>query len=81
MKVKIGELAKMTGCQVVTIRYYEKEGLLSEPDRTGANYRLYGDKEIERLHFILHCRHHGMKLSEIRDLLAYKDIPGRTAYG
>ncbi len=75
MKVKIGELAKMTGCQVVTIRYYEKEGLLSEPDRTGANYRLYGDKEIERLHFILHCRHHGMKLSEIRDLLAYKDNP------
>jgi Cd(II)/Pb(II)-responsive transcriptional regulator len=80
MKVKIGELAKMTGCQVVTIRYYEKEGLLPEPGRTGANYRLYGDEEIERLHFIRHCRHHGMKLSEIRDLLAFKDNP-RTDCG
>lgn len=75
MKVKIGEMAKMTGCQVVTIRYYEKEGLLREPERTGANYRLYGDEEIERLRFILHCRRHGMNLSEIRELLAFKDNP------
>lgn len=75
MKVKIGELAKMTNCQVVTIRYYEKEGLLPEPDRTDANYRLYGDEAIERLHFIRHCRHHGMKLSDIRDLLTFKDNP------
>lgn len=75
MRVRIGELAKMTDCQVVTIRYYEKEGLLPKPDRTGANYRLYGDKEIERLHFIRHCRHHGMKLSKIRDLLAFRDNP------
>lgn len=75
MKVKIGELAKMTGCQVVTIRYYEKEGLLQEPERTGANYRLYGDGAIERLRFILHCRRHGMNLSEIRELLAFKDNP------
>lgn len=75
MQVKIGELAKMTGCQVVTIRYYEKEGLLPQPERTGANYRLYGDEAIERLHFIRHCRHHGMKLSEIRELLAFRDNP------
>ncbi|CAK7040384.1 MAG: Mercuric resistance operon regulatory protein [Desulfovibrio sp.] len=75
MKLKIGELAKMAGCQVVTIRYYEKEGLLGEPERTGANYRLYGDKDIERLRFIRHCRRHDMKLSEIRELLAFKDSP------
>ncbi|MBB5142175.1 Cd(II)/Pb(II)-responsive transcriptional regulator [Desulfovibrio intestinalis] len=75
MKMKIGELAKMVGCKVVTIRFYEKEGLLKEPDRTGANYRLYGDKEIERLRFIRHCRRHGMTLSEIRELLAFRDTP------
>lgn len=73
MKLKIGELAKMSGCQVVTIRYYEKEGLLPKPDRTGGNYRLYGDDDIERLRFIRHCRRHDMKLSEIRELLAFKD--------
>lgn len=73
--MKIGELAKKTGCQVVTIRYYEKEGLLAEPERTESNYRVYGEEDIERLHFIRHCRHHGMKLSEIRELLAFKDNP------
>lgn len=75
MKIKIGELAKLTGCPVVTIRFYEKEGLLTEPERTGSNYRLYGDRDIERLRFIKHCRRHDMKLSEIRELLAFKDDP------
>ena len=75
MKVKIGELAKMTGCEVVTIRYYEKEGLLKEPERTEGNYRVYGEDAQERLRFIRHCRQHGMKLSEIRDLLAFSDNP------
>jgi len=75
MKVKIGELARMTGCQAVTIRYYEKEGLLQKPERTSGNYRLYGDSEIERLRFIRHCRLHGMTLSEIRSLLTFRDNP------
>lgn len=75
MKVKIGELAKMTGCEVVTIRYYEQEGLLKEPERTEGNYRVYGEDAQERLRFIRHCRQHGMKLSEIRDLLAFSDNP------
>ena len=75
MKVKIGQLAKLTDTQVVTIRYYEKEGLLGAPERTGSNYRVYGEKDVERLHFIRHCRRHGMGLSEIRALLAYRDSP------
>ncbi len=39
MEIRIGELAKLTGCEVVTIRYYEKEGLLLEPARSGGNFR------------------------------------------
>lgn len=78
MAWKIGELAKKSGCPVVTIRYYEKEGLLPEPDRSGSNYRLYGQEDMERLRFIRHCRRHGMKLSEVRELLAFKDHPTRT---
>ncbi|AOY60356.1 MULTISPECIES: Cd(II)/Pb(II)-responsive transcriptional regulator [Desulfococcus] len=73
--MKIGELAKKTGCKVVTIRYYEKEGLLAEPERTAGNYRVYGRKDLERLEFILHCRRHDMKLGEIRKLLTYRDHP------
>ncbi len=78
MKVKIGELAKLTGCQVVTIRYYEKEGLLHAPERNAGNYRLYGDEDIDRLRFIRHCREHGISLAEIRDLLAFRDHPAAS---
>lgn len=75
MPLKIGELAKAAGTQAVTIRYYEKEGLLRQPERTGAGYRLYDDTDVERLHFIRRCRQHGMNLAEIRDLLAFRDRP------
>ena len=75
MPLKIGDLAKATGTQVVTIRYYEKEGLLRQPERTGSGYRLYSQDDVERLHFIRRCRQHGMNLAEIRDLLAYRDAP------
>ena len=73
--MKIGELAKKTGCKVVTIRYYEKEGLLAEPVRTEGNYRLYGKNDLERLDFIMHCRRHGMKLDEVKKLLAFRGHP------
>ena len=73
--MRIGALAKETGCKVVTIRYYEQEGLLAEPERSDSNYRLYGHEDVERLKFIRHCRKHDMKLDEIRRLLAYRDNP------
>ena len=77
MQIRIGKLAEMTGCKVVTIRYYEKEGLLPPAERTGANYRLYGTADVERLRFIRQCRRHGMQLSEVRELLDFKDKPTR----
>lgn len=73
--MKIGDLAKIVGCKDVTIRYYEKEGLLANPARTTGNYRLYGKEERERLEFILHCRRHGMGLDEVRELLSFRDCP------
>lgn len=73
--MKIGELAKLSGIPSVTIRFYEKEGLLAAPERSGSNYRLYGDKDFARLRFIKHCRQHGMGLSDIRQLLSCKDNP------
>lgn len=73
--LKIGELAKRTGCLVETIRYYEREGLLREPARSEGNYRLYTDIHIERLQFIRHCRSLDMTLEEIRNLLRFRDSP------
>ena len=75
MEIRIGDLAKRSGCEVVTIRYYEKEGLLPKPARSGGNFRLYGDAHIERLQFIRHCRSLDMTLSEIRALLGLRDNP------
>lgn len=75
MNIKIGELAKRTECQVETIRYYEKEGLLPEPTRSSGNYRLYGEEHVERLRFIRHCRTLDMALDDVRTLLKYRDTP------
>ena len=73
--LKIGELAKRTGCLVETIRYYEREGLLPNPVRSKGNYRLYTDIHVERLQFIRHCRSLNMTLKEIRSLLRFRDAP------
>ena len=73
--LKIGELAKITGCPVETIRYYEKEGLLQEPERSAGNYRLYGALHAERLQFIRNCRLLDMTLDEISRLLRFQDHP------
>lgn len=73
--MKIGDLSKLTQTQVETIRYYEREGLLPEPERTEGNYRIYGEAHAERLAFIRHCRSLDMTLDEIRELLRFKDDP------
>ena len=75
MKRRIGEVSQATGCPAATIRFYEKEGLLGRPARSDGNYRLYGEDDLERLRFIVHCRRHSMTLAEIRDLLAFREHP------
>lgn len=75
MNMKIGELAARAQCQVVTIRYYEKEGLLARPARSQGGYRLYTEADADRLLFIRHCREHGMALAEIKELLALREAP------
>ncbi|WP_219063614.1 Cd(II)/Pb(II)-responsive transcriptional regulator [Pseudomonas sp. UMAB-08] len=73
--MKIGELAKLTDCQVETIRYYEREGLLPPPARSDGNYRVYTQAHVERLTFIRNCRSLDMTLEEIRSLLSLRDSP------
>lgn len=74
--MRIGELARRTGCGADTIRYYEREGLLPRPGRSGANYRLYEASHLTRLTFIRNCRALEMSLEEIRALLAIMDGDG-----
>lgn len=81
MLMRIGELAKLTGCQSETVRFYEQKGLLPPPVRSQANYRMYGAGHAERLHFIRRCRSLGMSLSEVETLLGYQDQPERSCSG
>lgn len=76
--MKIGELAKKTGCDVETIRFYEKSGLLDEPVRTASGYRDYQGIHLERLQFIRHCRSLQIGLQDIRALL---DLQARPSAG
>ena len=73
--MKISELAQAAHTQSETIRYYEREGLLPEPARTGSNYRNYDSSHLTRLAFIRHCRSLDMTLGEVRTLLHFKDAP------
>lgn len=79
--MKIGELAKLAGCPVETIRYYERQGLLPAPARSEGNYRLYTLEHQERLVFIRNCRTLDMTLDEIQRLLALRDLPRESCAG
>jgi MerR family mercuric resistance operon transcriptional regulator len=67
------ELARRTGSNLETVRYYEKVGLLPEPPRTAAGYRSYDVAYERRLRFILRARELGFSLEEIRGLLRLVD--------
>lgn len=67
------DLARLTGCNLETIRYYENIGILPEPPRTASNYRAYDDTHVARLRFIIRSRDLGFTLAEIRDLLGLVD--------
>ena len=65
----IGELAKAAGVPTSTIRYYEREGLLTPSARSPANYRLYAPGDLERLRFIRAAQATGFKLDDVTKLL------------
>ena len=72
------ELARLTGCNLETIRYYEKIGMLPDPPRSRAGYREYDDRHVSRLRFILRGRELGFSIEEIRGLLALVDGGAQT---
>ena len=79
MEYTINKLAKLAGVSTRTLRYYDELGLLS-PARISSNeYRIYGEKEINRLQQILFYRELGVSLEEIRTILASKDFDGLSA--
>ena len=67
--MKIGEVARRTGVGVDTIRFYEREGLLQEPERRPSGYRQYDESTVRRLEYVSRAKGLGFTLAEIRGLL------------
>jgi DNA-binding transcriptional MerR regulator len=68
--ITIGQLGKLTQMPPSTLRYYEKEGLLTPNGRSDAGYRLYKPETANRLHLIQRAQRLGFSLADIRTLLA-----------
>lgn len=66
---KRGDVARRFGCNIETVRHYEKIGLLNAPDRTESGHRLYSADDEARLAFILRGRQLGFSIEELRGLL------------
>jgi Cu(I)-responsive transcriptional regulator len=73
----IGAVARATGTQTETIRYYERIGLLPAPARTAARYRVYYRTDVNRLAFVKRSRDLGFTIEEVRVLLALAQDVGR----
>jgi MerR family mercuric resistance operon transcriptional regulator len=68
--IQIGELSRRTGCNIETIRYYERIALLPAPARSAGRYRIYETADVRRLAFLRRARELGFTLDEVRTLLA-----------
>lgn len=69
----IGVLSKRTGCDIETIRYYERIGVMPKPPRTEGGHRVFSEDHLKRLTFIRRSRELGFTLVQVRDLLGLVD--------
>ena len=72
-KFKVGQLAEASETKAVTIRYYERRGLMREPPRNGSGYRIYDEDDLDRLLFIRRSRRLGFGVDSVRKLLDLAD--------
>jgi len=68
----IGEVARQAGVGVETVRFYERQGLLEEPQRRASGYRQYDEEAVAVLRFIRRGKELGFTLREIKGLLALR---------
>ena len=73
--MKIHEISKLSGINLETIRYYEKTGLLPEPQRGSNGYRYYDQASLSLLKFIKSCRSLGFSLEDIKQLIQLRHKP------
>lgn len=69
----VSKLADRVGTSADTVRYYERIGLLPEPDRSPSGYRVYDEDAVERVRFIKYAQRFGLRLEEIGELLEIRE--------
>jgi len=72
-ELTIGKLASSAGVNVETIRYYQRIGLIVEPDRPQQGYRKYPNETVDHIKFIKRAQQLGFSLEEITDLISLGD--------
>jgi|TARA_B100001964_G_scaffold242293_2_gene316688 MerR family Zn(II)-responsive transcriptional regulator of zntA len=70
--LRIGELSAQTGTNNETLRFYESKGLMREPHRSEAGYRLYTQEDVRKVGFIVRAKRMGFSLREIGELLSLR---------
>ena len=68
--MRIGQLAKLTGINIESVRFYERKGLIVQPFKPQEGYRKYPEETLQRILFIKRAQRLGFTLDEISDLLA-----------
>jgi DNA-binding transcriptional MerR regulator len=71
--LRVAELAAAVGLSADTVRYYERVGLLPPPARTPSGYRAYDPGAVDRLRFVQGAQRLGLRLKDIKELLAVRD--------
>lgn len=71
--LQIGDLSEQTGTSPQTIRYYERIGVLPEPERRVNSYRVYGPDDVDRLRFVRGARALDFTLDDIEEILDLRD--------
>jgi MerR family mercuric resistance operon transcriptional regulator len=74
----IGVAAKLSGVNIETIRYYEREDIVPKAERASNGRRIYDDEAISRLRFVKRCRELGFAVADIRTLLSLSNQAAGT---
>ena len=72
-ELTIGRVAKLAGVNVEKIRYYQRRGLLAEPDKPHMGYRRYPADSVKHLRFIKRAQALGFTLEEVAELLRLEE--------
>ncbi len=78
--LQVGEICRKLGLNPQTLYFYERIELIPPPQRTESGYRLFSDKDVERLVFISRAKALGLSLDEIKDILTLKEGRSLTCH-